>query len=155
MSFFVLDLGGSREIGLCPHSRIYPETKLATPLGNYPFCLFGFLNFLWPFSLVTFFSWFVNLWVLRIPWVTFWVQKSVWFLLDFSNFSLVSGIPALCPLAACENLDSSHLAYIFQCELFAFCITMACENHCFSHCVTHWPANIFLKFFEFQFWLLQ
>jgi hypothetical protein len=27
MSCFVLDPGGSREIGLCPHSRIYPETN--------------------------------------------------------------------------------------------------------------------------------
>jgi hypothetical protein len=34
MSCFVLDPGGSREIGLCPHLQIYPETKLATPLGN-------------------------------------------------------------------------------------------------------------------------
>jgi hypothetical protein len=41
---------------LCLHSRIYPETKLATILGNYPFCLYGFLilcgHFLYlPFSL--------------------------------------------------------------------------------------------------------
>jgi hypothetical protein len=34
LSCFVLDPGGSREIGLCPHLRIYPITKLATPLGN-------------------------------------------------------------------------------------------------------------------------
>jgi hypothetical protein len=42
MSCFVLDPGGSREIGLCPHSRIYPETKLATPLGIYSLFLYGF-----------------------------------------------------------------------------------------------------------------
>jgi hypothetical protein len=28
---------------------------LATPLGRKDLCLFGFLNFLWPFALVAFF----------------------------------------------------------------------------------------------------
>jgi hypothetical protein len=31
------------EIGLCPHLRIYPRTKLATPLGTHPLVIFGFL----------------------------------------------------------------------------------------------------------------
>jgi hypothetical protein len=44
MSCFVLDPGGSREIGLCPHLRIYPITKLVTPLGTSHF-LCGFLYF--------------------------------------------------------------------------------------------------------------
>jgi hypothetical protein len=40
MSRFVPDPGGSVEIGLCPHLRIYPRTKLATPLGKYPLVIF-------------------------------------------------------------------------------------------------------------------
>jgi hypothetical protein len=36
MSRFVLDPGGSREIGLCPHSQIYPLT--VTIIGNMSSC---------------------------------------------------------------------------------------------------------------------
>jgi hypothetical protein len=44
------------EIGLCPHLRIYPITKLATPLGIIPFFFVAFDVFLWPFALVSLFS---------------------------------------------------------------------------------------------------
>jgi hypothetical protein len=57
MSRFVLDPGGSREIGLCPHSRIYPLTKLATPLGNLSLLYFWLSGF----SVAIFFGYLVLL----------------------------------------------------------------------------------------------
>ena len=140
------------EIGLCPHLRIYPRTKLATPLGTYPLVIFRFLDSLWPFAPISFFFWFVNFWVSRIPWDTFWVTNPIWIVLDFEKFSIFSEISALWLLTVCGKSEFPHLAYIVQCGKYAVCSWLDCGNLMFTHCVQGLLAESFWKFLEFKFW---
>jgi hypothetical protein len=97
---FVLDPGGSREIGSCPHLRIYPITKLATPLGR-PDCVLVSLV-----SLALIACFLVSESV-GDPSRLSGFESSLKIFVLFPNF-VFTYILALYPLVACKNHLSSH-----------------------------------------------
>ena len=109
--------------------------KIGDSNGELSLSYFRFLDSLWPFAPIAFFFWFVNFWVSRIPWDTFWVTNPIWIVLGFEIFFMFSGISALWLLTVCGKSEYPHLAYIVQCGKYAVCSWLDCGNLMFTHCV--------------------
>jgi len=129
--------------------------KIGDSTGDLSLSYFCFLDSLWPFAPIAFVFWFVNFWVSRIPWDTFWVTNPIWIVLGFENFFMFSEISALWLWTVCGKSEYPHLAYIVQCGKYAVCSWLDCGNLMYTHCVQGLPADSFWKFFEFKFWFVQ